>query len=253
MKTGIRKIDKEINLTLTGEKVRLPIDIQKNIDEYWSLLLESGKPLIRGEVFSVVGIEEDDKMINIKFSQTDYAHYLYSRNIGLPLEYACINVHTSCLIETVDNKMIIGRMGSHTAAEDNVQCVGGGLDKNDINGDEIDYLNSMKREVIEEININPNDKGIVSDFNLKYLFFFNEKINFIALIFVAKLKITAIEFEKRYSKFEKELILKGEYPEFKELIYLSKNKESVDSFCKQHKQSLDYYIQPLLEEVISEI
>ena len=146
-------VDKKIHLNLLSKKLILPKRIQDKIDGYWEDLLKNGKKYTRGRVFSAIDIKEEKKEIRIDFVLTDYAHYLYSSNVGLPKKYACKNVHTSCLIETTDNVLIFGRMGKNTSRAGIIQCIGGGLDEEDIFGKKIDLKHNMEKELFEEVGI----------------------------------------------------------------------------------------------------
>ena len=243
-------VDKKISLNLLSKKLILPKKIQDKIDIYWEDLLRSGKKYIRGRVFSAVDIREGKKEIRIDFVSTDYAHYLYSRNIGLPKKYVCKNVHTSCLIETKDNILIFGRMGKNTSRVGIIQCIGGGLDEEDIFGKKIDLKHNMEKELFEEVGINSWDENMVDSLEHKYIKN-SQKINSVAMIFILRLKINAKQFKKHYTKFEKELKKKKMLPEFGELIYLPKKKKSINDFLQKEKNSLpDHYMKVLLKKVV---
>lgn len=250
MKSGkIVSIAKTIRLIFTQNKFVLPLDIQMRVDKYWDSQIRSGKNYTRGEVFTISDVREDKKSISIKFSLTDYAHYLYSRSFSLPQKYACKNVHTSCLIETMDGVLIFGKMNSYTSGAGRIQCVGGGLDKTDIKSGEIDPYYNIKKELQEEVGLNADDSATVSALKLKYLKY-SEEINAIALIFMLGLKISAKEFRRRYDIFECELKGNNMVPEFSELIYLSKKKKDIDNFFRDEQfYLLDHYMKPLLKKM----
>jgi len=240
---------KEIKLKFIGKRMPLPDNIQRKIDDYWGELIKSGKKYVRGEVFSLEKIGEKNEIIEAELSLSDYAHYLYSRNVGLPFEYACKNIHTSCLIETSDCFLIFGRMGEQTSRSGVVQCLGGGLEKNDIKGDVIDLQHNIKQELLEEVNLDSMDEKIISSLELKYLKF-SSNINSAASIFLLKLKISMAEFKKRYENFEAKLADKKELPEFGEIVYLKKEKTAVEEFCCHEKALLDHYMEALIKEMV---
>lgn len=242
-------VNKKISLNLLSGSFPLPKKIHTQINKYWKDLLQSGKTYSRGKVFSVVDIKEKNKEIEINFASTYYAHYLYSRNVGLPKKYACKNVHTSCLIETADNILIFGRMGSATSGAGRIQCVGGGLDDEDVLENEINLRHNIEKELQEEVGIDSKNENVVDSLVHKYIKH-SQKINSIAMIFILKIKITAKQFKKHYAKFERDLKRKKLSPEFGELIYLPKEKKSINNFLQNEKMNLvDHYMEALLMEV----
>jgi hypothetical protein len=245
----IKKLEKDLIIKYSGKKFRLPKEIQAKVDRYWENLVKSGRKLRRGEGFHIVKVIENKKIIRVILSLSDYAHYVYSRHVGLPKEYAFKNIHTSCLIETSDDSLIFGVMGKDTAIPGNIQCVGGGLDYDDLKGKLFNLRHNIKKELQEEVNINVNDKKIVKSLKLEYIRC-NEGMHSIAAIFILKLRISVQKFRKRYEKFETGLKRKNINPEFKKLIYLKKDNKSVEKFILQRKKVLlDHYLKDLLEIV----
>ncbi len=243
-------IEKEkLVVKLTQERFTLPSALQSKIDKHWEVLSEKKEPLFRGEVFTISKLEEIGGKIIVQVDLSDYAHYLYTRRIGLPEKTACKNMHTACLIETQDGVLVFGRMGKATALPGNVQCVGGGLDKEDIFEDGLDLEHNIKKELMEEVGVDIADSFLVADFSLKYLKY-SSVIYSVAAIFILKLKITAKEFTESYKSFEAGLTTAGTLPEFGELIYLPKNKLALKNFHQKEQAFLDHYMSSLLKEVI---
>ena len=50
-------VDKKIEVIFINEKISLPLNIQEQIINYWLKLLEDGKTLRMGDVFTVSAIE----------------------------------------------------------------------------------------------------------------------------------------------------------------------------------------------------
>jgi predicted NUDIX family phosphoesterase len=246
----LHAIGRKLEVVFTKEKFILPVELQNKIDEFWDTLIKDGNKYTRGEVFTISNIEEkkDETIVNVDLS--DYAHYLYTRRVGLPEKNACKNLHTSCLIETSDSMLIFGRMGKQTSMPGNIQCVGGGLDNEDIQGSVIDLTHNIKKELLEEVGINVDSEKLVSAFDIKYLRY-DSNVHSVAAIFILKLKITSKEFADLYNVFEAQIIASGELPEFGELVYLKKNKSEIDDFYEKEKKYFDHYMMPLLEEVVS--
>jgi predicted NUDIX family phosphoesterase len=249
----IVEVIKPIRLELLKEKFILPPEIQAKVDAYWEELSRKNAFFRRGEAFAITSTKEKEGVIKIEFALTDYAHYIYTRAVGMPEKYAFSNLHTSCVIETADAVLIFGRTGENTANVGIWQCVGGGLDHDDVRGSEIDLEHNIKKELREEVGIDVNEEKAVSDLKLKYLkYTSNERFSSIAAIFLLKLKLTEKEFRAHYEKFEKELSAEGKLPEFQELTYLSKNETAIQEFLRSLNQdSLDCYMEALLGEIVS--
>ncbi|NTW45771.1 MAG: hypothetical protein HGB18_01795 [Candidatus Moranbacteria bacterium] len=233
-------------VTYTGNRFMLPAETQKAVDEYWNGLMAEGKRYTRGEVFTISGIEERGGEVRVAVDLSDYAHYVYTRRVGLPEKYACKNIHTSCLIEAADDVLVFGRMAEHTSDPGNIQCVGGGLDFEDVRENAIDMKHGIGRELREEVGIESEDRKAVLRLDAGYLRY-DSGIHSIAVIFLLKLRLTAAEFAEHYARFEEELIEKGEVPEFGSLIYLPKG--SVSEFLVSGPGKFDHYMRPLLGRV----
>ena len=78
----IFNIQGELTIRYSNQLVSLPDAIQEKIDAYWEEQLSSGKKFKRGEVFTVTNIDVTQSSTEITVSKTDYAHYLYSQNVG---------------------------------------------------------------------------------------------------------------------------------------------------------------------------
>jgi predicted NUDIX family phosphoesterase len=244
-----QKIDKKITVEYSGKRVHLPKNIQAKIDKHWEKLTRSNGGFFRGEGFHIIKIIEGKKEIRFVMALSDYAHYVYSRYKGLSKKYVFKNIHTSCLIETSDNFIVLGVMGETTVIPNNIQCVGGGLDNGDLKKNRFNLRHNIKKELLEEVGIDCQDKKTARSLALKFLCHYNNvQLNGYAAIFVLKLRIKSAEFKKRYKDFEKNLIKKELVPEFKRLIYIKNNKKDIENSIKNFKKP-DYYLEDLLRDV----
>ena len=251
LQDALYRLEKKLEVVFTGQKFDLPDGLQGLIDDYWDSLLRKGNTYTRGEVFTISDIEEAENVTTVMVELSDYAHYLYTKRVGLSEEYACKNLHTSCLIEASDGVLIFGRMGRQTSVPGNTQCVGGGLDKDDIRGTVIDLEHNIRKELSEEVGIDVDSEDLVTDFGIRYLRY-DSRINSIAAIFMLKLSIPSREFADRYDRFELALREDGEIPEFESLIYVSKERSAIDAMYANEGGHFDHYVMPLLEAVVSE-
>lgn len=243
------ELKKKPIVVFTRKRFILPPGLQQAVDDYWKSQLEAGKRYTRGEVFTISDIEEHGDRLIVSVGLSDYAHYIYTRRKGLPEEFACKNIHTSCLIVSSDDTLIFGRMAGHTSDPGNIQCVGGGLDFDDIREDVIDLDHSIGKELWEEVGIALADKGAVSRIDARFLRY-DSAVHSIAMIFVLRMQMTAAEFSAHYARFEADLRERGEVPEFESLLYLPRDMESVEAFLASDPGKLDHYMKPLLERSV---
>ena len=68
--------NKEIRVILKDEKIELPKELRKKIDENFEDIKKSGANIWNGEVFCVAKIDVTDKLVEIICKKSDYAHYL---------------------------------------------------------------------------------------------------------------------------------------------------------------------------------
>lgn len=242
----VSRLTKKLIVRFSGEQIVLPHDVQEKIDTYWEKLLSSGKSYKRGEVFTVTKKEVFEDRIEILVEKTDYAHYLYSQNIGNLGEYAVHIIHIASLVETSDGKIIFGKMGEQTSRSSVCQLCGGGIDNDDLRGDIFDFEHNIKKELVEELGIDTEDTQRIKSFELAY---FKEggPTDKMTVIYRVILNETSIEFMKRYEDFVLQLEKNGEKPEFGEIIVLDKNKESFTRFLNHPDIKLDEYMKPLFE------
>jgi 8-oxo-dGTP pyrophosphatase MutT (NUDIX family) len=242
----IFSIEKEPAVCFSGKGVVLPLMVQKKIDAYWQSLMESGMSYTRGAVFTVTETKEINKIPEVLVEKTDYAHYLYCQNVDAELGgYGVRVLFTACLVETSDKKTIFGAMGLHTARSGIYQLCGGGIDKDDLVGENFNLRGSIIKELQEELGIDVSDTDRVQDFKPAYLKQ-GGKTKKIAVIYRVRLNETAETFMNRYRVFETKLKGKGECPEFGEIMVLDQGNKSIKSFLKQHQNHCDEYMSPLL-------
>jgi len=242
-KPKVTPVTKDIIVRYSNKNVRLPKNIKKNIDKYWEKLI-SEKPYKRGEVFTVVKKDIADKSINILVEKTDYAHYLYCQNKTNLKKNNVHIIHTAAIVETSDNYTILGEMGDQTSRSGIHQLCGGGIDNDDLKGKYFDFTHNIYKELQEELNINIKSKSRTKYFDEAYL---KEggPTDKMTVIYRVILNETKNVFQEKYDKFVKQLKEKDELPEFKKLIYLKNNKDTIERFFSKKDIEFDEYMKPL--------
>ncbi|MEI6587399.1 MAG: hypothetical protein WCO05_00440 [Candidatus Moraniibacteriota bacterium] len=233
-------------IEFSGKKVELADSVQRKIDDYWDMLLASGKKnYFRGDVFTVTVVAAKNDVVHVLVEKTDFAHYLYCQNVDAHLDGFGIRIiHPACLVETLDGKTIFGEMAKWTSRGGIFQLCGGGFDGDDLQGNFFDSDHCIKKELLEELEIDLNDARRVRSFEKKYL---KEggPTNKLSLIYELVLAEDSEQFLKKYDNFEKKLRAKKELPEFEKLIVLEKNKKEIKDFFSKNGAKCDEYMEPL--------
>lgn len=242
---NIYKFNNNVKIGYSGEKITLPKDYSDAVEAHWNSLLKSGKKFFRGEVFTIKNISCQGEKVFIDVKMTDYAHFLYTLHRNEFNGNDCRVIYTSVLIETSDGKFVIGAMRDDTAVPYKLQFVGGGVDKDDINGDVLDLKHNIRKEIAEEVGLDTEDKNIIKDFR-PYLLKDGGKTNFLSAIYKLDLCIDEDEFLDRFNRFNKELILKGISPELSSLVFVKADQNSVDNFINIDSRNKDENLIPAL-------
>lgn len=243
----IRPIKKPVNIRISGDKILLPEAVRQKIDQHWQQLVKNNPRLHNGEAFTVLAVDETDEKIEIELAETDYAHYLYSRQVGGLGKFTVRIIHSATLVTTADNKMIFGAMGGHTSSSGIIQCCGGGIDHNDIIDGIVDIEHNTAKELAEELGLNPYDKDLVDEFSPAYLKT-GGPTGKMTLAYVLRLKLSGPQFLKQYEEFVKKLEDDHQEPEFGQIFCIDIDKKSIEAFIGRSKDKLNEYM-PVLVRV----
>ncbi|MEK7153409.1 MAG: hypothetical protein AAB834_05655 [Patescibacteria group bacterium] len=236
-----------ILITFRNQKVKLPGSIREKIDQYWNDLTKDNSHLRNGEVFTVTSVQESEGRTVITLAETDYAHYLYSQQVGGLGEYTVRIIHPASLVVSKDNRFIFGSMGEHTSRPGIIQCCGGGIDHSNIKGGTVDVEHNIAKELVEELGLNINDTNRVASCRPAYLKT-GGPTGKMTIVYVLRLKQTAQTFLSVYEKFVQELRGRSEEPEFGELFSIQASPESIEEFISQNKDRLNEYMAVTLRQ-----
>jgi hypothetical protein len=241
----IKPIKKPVNIRVSGNRVVLPKLLRQKIDQHWQQLVKDNPRLHNGESFTVVAVDEADDKLDIELAETDYAHYLYSHQVGGLGAFTVRIIHSATLVITADNKMIFGAMGKHTSRPGIIQCCGGGIDHNDITDGVVDIEHNTVKELAEELGLNPYDKSLVSDFYPAYLKT-GGPTGKMTLAYVLHLKLSGAQFLQHYDEFIKKLKDDHQEPEFGQIFCIDIDKKSIEAFIEGSEDKLNEYMSVLL-------
>ena len=245
---NIRRMPARLNITVAEESMHIPASIQESIDSYWTSLEESGHSFYRGDIFSIKEIEETKDELSVTLQRTDFAHFIYGKHCSLPDCYKCRVAAVNGLILTADNQFVMGEMNGQTANPGYVQFVAGGIDSKDIRGNKVDVLESLFREMKEEIGIDGNDACLVHRVEPRYIVHWGN----ISLVYVIRLKERAVEFQERYCRFERSLRERDLTPEFASMVYVPGDAQSVSHFLELDGRPKWPFLRLVLEEELKD-
>ncbi|EHI96849.1 NUDIX hydrolase [Clostridium sp. DL-VIII] len=243
------KFDDNVKVHYTNKKISLAKEYSKRVQSHWESLLNTGKKLFNGDVFTIYKIKINGSEIHIYVGLTNYAHFLYTMHKNNYEDDDCRIIHTSVLIETIDNKFAIGEMNECTAFPFKLQFIGGGIDKEDISGEFLNLEHNIKKEILEELGIQIENKDIVKKLKPCYLKS-GGKRNFLSAIFKLDLLINEEELAELLNIHNKDLELKMEMQEIRNLIFINSDKESIREFVTTDKRERDENLIATLEAAV---
>lgn len=239
------KLNKKIEVIKLDNDLQLPLELENKIKSFWNEQLKDNPHLFNGEIWSVVGFEELLDRIIISIQKTNYAHYLYDERVSIEGKYGCYNLNCGILLETKDGYYVVGEMSKNTSYARGLQISGGNLDDNDIKQDgQVDVVNTVKRELKEELNIDLYDVDIVKQYEMKYMEIPTGRRHSYAPMMKGILTITAKQMEEQYNNYKKQLEELGEEVEFERLHFLKKE-NALEELAK-----LDNPKRPYIEALI---
>lgn len=236
-------LSKAPKLSYSNQKVFLPKEVNEKIESHWNELISSGKSFRRGDVFTITEIKNKGGELEIEIALTDYAHYLATINGIIEEKYFCRVVHSSVMIETLDGKLVFGEMGGNTALPGRVQCIGGGITREDLmaDGTTIDIEKNAAKEMAEEVGLLVGDKEQVQTF-IPWAVVESGPQRFVGVVYWAKILMSLDQFLTYYSKFEKELREKGDSPELAGIISVEKNLENKEEWLAGLNKRIAEYL-----------
>lgn len=166
---------------------------QEEISTTWLKTKEKHPDIFDGEIFVVTNIFEENNEFILEISKSKYSTLVYARATNK------INMHSlfsSAVLKTKDNYYV-----AVIDKNNQTNFLGGMASSEDFEGKLYNPLNCLKREVKEEINIDLDDKKIVSSLELKYFSKPNNMISTtsIGLVYLVTLSLTKQELEEYYN------------------------------------------------------
>lgn len=106
-----------------------------------------------------------DGVLRGRFRQTDFASFLWWRDLGWPQDLNAVNAFALAAIESADGAFLMGVMGSHTSSAGRIYFPGGTPDLSDVTAHgAVDLEASAWRELQEETGLARADVALDGGF-----------------------------------------------------------------------------------------
>lgn len=195
----------EIKIDIIDYKNEFPKELSDKINKNFEELSKTIN-IWNGDLWSIKEIYEKNNIINIKVYKTNYAHHIYTSSHKVDSIYKCRGLSAAALIETIDNYYIVAEQLKGSIYENILQFPGGSFDETDKTKNNYDLMQTIKRELLEEINIDIDKENLILENKFKYIYITNDKEKPSVQLFTKiKLNMTYYEFEKQFYKHIKHI------------------------------------------------
>ncbi|TQR19019.1 hypothetical protein [Psychrobacillus vulpis] len=245
----IEKTPAKVIVTYDQTPLELPKNIRVQHQNFWDEQVKQNPHFRNGEVFTITEINKTSEELQVTVAETDYKHFLYTIRHE-DCAYPCKVIFTCVSVITSDNYIAFGRMNQNTSTPGRLQFTGGGLDKSDLEGYIFNLSKSIGKELREEMGLqieSPYTKSFIPKFVKS-----KGTYDFLAVMYELKVDLTAQELHALFDKHNKNLIDKGEQPEFEEFIFVLLEKANVLDFIENNHSLKEDYLEPILLKYIEE-
>lgn len=163
-------------------------DTQNKIDEIWNQFIKNKKGYWNGDIYLANDLDLDKGII--KINKTKYASLVYAKEQN---DLQIRALFCGILFTTLDNKYVIIK-NNH----DKINIIGGMADNEDFIDHKFNPNHCLKREVLEEIGLDIDNKKQVIDYSMEYLKVPESSENYypVGIIYLGRLNYTSQEFIK---------------------------------------------------------
>lgn len=242
----IKKLDKSIEIIFSKDTIKLPKQLQENIDKFWENTIKDNPNFYDGDDILVEEMQEKEDKIILSAKMTKFSHYLYDERIGIEeSDFWCSGLWGGILLITNDNYFVLGEKAENTSTPLCLEDSGGSADELDAEGEKINIVKTIERELKEEMNLELNNPSQILEYKIKYLEVPEGKRHAYGILAVGKLNMTKIEMQEHYQKYLYKLKASKEEIEFKSVKFIEIGK------ARQILENMDNpkrgYVLPLLE------
>ena len=156
-----RFAEPEVKIELAGEFEQ---DSTHGLEKSWDMLLaqakEQGFCLFNGHLLGLRQVRSEGGELLLSLHSTDFKTFSFTNYPGTRLVRRADALGNSVVLVTSDDKLIIGKRSDKVFRDKGkYHCIGGHLEAV-AEGEEVDTFKSIKREILEELNI--GEEAIVS-------------------------------------------------------------------------------------------
>jgi len=242
----INKLNKPIEIILSKDKIKLPKELEENIDKFWEETMKENPNFYDGDDILVEKMEEEENKIVLSAKMTQFSHYLYDERIGIEeSDFWCSALWGGILLITNDNYFVLGEKAENTSTPLCLEDSGGSADELDVEDGKINIVKTIERELKEEMNLELNNPSQILEYKIKYLEVPEGKRHAYGILAVGKLNMTKIEMQEHYQKYLDKLTDNKEAIEFKSVkfIEIGKSRQTLENMDNPKRG----YVLPLLE------
>jgi len=243
----IYKYHDKCNFVYDGTKVNLPEEIVKNIEKNWDEIIATGKPVTNGELFTINDIFMDnDGMLNFDVKKTNYAHFLYSVKNKFEGDYLCRSMAANVLPITTDNHFVLGVMDNWTVIPNSIKFIGGAMSIGDLFDNRLEPLNCARREMLEEIGIDIDDRKYVTSYEPIY-FLTRKNLSFINVLYLVHLNLSSDELQGKFKEHKAYLAENKLEDELNSILLVKNDLVSNRLFIDNNRDRLIEYMESLFD------
>lgn len=241
----VKECYKKIKVILDKEPTKLPEELKMKIADFWKEQQENNTNLFDGDIFYVTKLEELEDTVNINVKKTKYSHYLYDERVGIPdNQYQCNNLSGGILLETLDGYYVVGEMDKTTSYPEGLQISGGNIDITDIQEDEVDIMQTITRELAEELDLDLKDTQKIKKTSISYIGMPEGNVRGYQIMIKAYIKMTKEEMEKHFVEYKQYLQENHGEIEFSKMHFIPKT--YAKEILQNKKNPRRQYLEPLL-------
>lgn len=242
----IKKLDKSIEIIFSKDTIKLPKQLQEDIDKFWENTMKENPNFYDGDDILVEEIQEKEDKIILSAKKTKFSHYLYDERIGIEeTKFWCSAIWGGILLITNDGYFVLGEKAENTSTPLCLEDSGGSADELDVENGKINIVKTIERELKEEMNLELNNPSQILEYKIKYMEVPEGRRHAYGILAVGKLNMTKIEMQEHYQKYLDKLKANKEEIEFKSVkfIEIGKARQTLENMNNPKRG----YVLPLLE------
>ncbi len=160
------------------------------IDAYWKERRASNPALFNGDFYLTVDCSIDGERLEAICRRTDFATFLFWLDHPTNIE-GVFHIFSLAAMVSTDNKILMGKMATHTANAGRVYIPSGSISDDDLSNGKMDFDGCMRREAFEETGVKLNPSQAQDHFTLI------EKKGVLALIKGFSIDLTSYDLLKQ--------------------------------------------------------